>query len=291
MPSRISGKVLILLLAALAILVWAVVLRQPSHLLKVTFLDVGQGDSAFIQFPYGGNMLIDGGQGGRYDMGKRVLTPFLRRKGVRRIDILLLTHPHADHVGGLPTVLRNFEVGLVLESGQSHTTYSYEEFLRLVEEKKIPYRVVKDGESIEGYKRVKIHVLNPPPTLLEGTRSDLNNNSVVLKLIYGKTSLLLSADIEAEAEERLLSYGHLLKSTLIKVPHQGSHSSSTKPFLKLVDPEAAIISVGRRNPFGHPSAVVLKRYQEMGIRTYRTDRQGAVIFTTDGRKCWIKTMR
>ncbi len=224
-------------------------------------------------------------------MGRRVLTPFLRRKGVRRIDTLLLTHPHDDHVGGLPTVLRNFKVGLVLDSGQSHTTYSYEEFLGLVEKKRIPYQVVKVGTSIKGYKRVKIHVLNPPPTLLEGTRSDLNNNSVVIKLVYGKTSLLLTADIEAEAEEQLLSCGHLLKSTVIKVPHQGSRSSSGEPFLELVDPEVAIISVGRRNPFGHPSPVVLKRYQKMGVKLYRTDRQGAVIFISDGRKFWIKTMR
>lgn len=224
-------------------------------------------------------------------MGKRVLTPFLRRKGVRRIDTLLLTHPHADHVGGLPTVLRNFKVGLVLDSGQPHTSYSYEEFLGLVEEKGIPYRVVKAGESIRGYEAVEIHILNPPPALMEGTRSDLNNNSVVLKIIYGKTSLLLAADIEAEAEERLLSYGHWLKTTVIKVPHQGSHSSSTESFLELIDPEVAVISVGRRNPFHHPSSVVLKRYQEMGTKIYRTDRQGAVSFTTDGRKFWIKTMK
>ncbi|MCK4261618.1 MBL fold metallo-hydrolase [bacterium] len=285
------SKFLILLLTALAVLIWGLVLHQPSHLLKVTFLDVGQGDSAFIQFPCGGNMLIDGGQGGRYDMGKKVLTPFLRRKGVRKIDTLLLTHPHADHVGGLATVLRNFKVGLVLESGQSHTTYSYEEFLRLVEERRINYRVVKAGERIEGYEEVEIQILNPPPTLLEGTRSDLNNNSVVLKIAYRKVSLLLSADIEREAENRLLRYGQLLKSTAVKVPHQGSRSSSTKPFLDLVDPEVAIISVGKHNPFGHPSPIVLKRYEEMGTKVYRTDRQGAVTFISDGRKFWIKTMK
>ena len=286
-----SSKLLIVALAALAISIWALVLSRPTHLLKVTFLDVGEADSIFIQFPYGGNMLIDGGQGGRYDAGRRALTPYFRKHGIRRIDAILLTHPHDDHVGGLPTVLRNFKVGLVLDSGQPHTSYSYEEFLGLVEERRIPYRVVKAGTRIRGYEGAEIHILNPPPTLLEGTRSDLNNNSVVLKIIYGKTSLLLSADIEAEAEERLLSYGHWLKATVIKVPHHGSRSSSSQPFLELVDPEVAIISVGRRNPFHHPSSVVLKRYQEMGIKTYRTDRQGAVIFTSDGRKFWMRTMK
>lgn len=292
MPLKISkSKFLIFLLTALAILIWGLVLYQPSPLLKVTFLDVGQGDSIFIQFPYGGNMLIDGGQGGRYDMGKRVIAPFLRSKGVRRIDTLLLTHPHDDHVGGLITVLKEFPVGLFLGSGQTHTSYTYEQFLELVRKKEIPYRIVKEGMEITRYKGVKIDVLNPPSPFMEGTRSDLNNNSVVLKIRHGKANLLLSADIEVEAEERLLSYGYLLKSTAVKVPHQGSRSSSSQPFLELVAPQAAILSVGEKNPFGHPSPPVLKRYQEMGIKLYRTDRQGAVILTSDGKKFWIKTMK
>lgn len=285
-----KNKILILLLLLSAILIWTAVLYKPAHLLKATFLDVGQGDSIFFQLPYGGNMLIDGGGGGRYDMGKRVVA-YLRRQGVRRIDILLLTHPHDDHVGGLITVLKNFRVGLVLDSGQAHTSYSYEEFLKLIEEKGIPYRIIKAGGEIKGFKEVKILVLNPPLYFLEGTESDINNNSLVLKVIHGKVSLLLTGDIEREAEERLLRYGHYLKSTIIKVPHHGSSTSSTPSFLALVNPRVAVIPVGRRNPFRHPSPQVLRRYEEKDVKVYRTDRQGAIILTSDGRSFRVRTMK
>ena len=285
-----KSKILILLLLLWASLIWTAVLYKPARLLRATFLDVGQGDSTFFQFPYGGNMLIDGGTGGKYDMGKRVVA-YLRRQGVRRIDILLLSHPHDDHVGGLITVLKNFPVGLVLDSGQAHTSYSYEEFLKLIEGKRIPYRIIKEGGEIKGFKGVRITVLNPPPHLLEGTDSDINNNSLVLKVTYGKVSLLLTGDIEREAEERLLRYGHYLKSTIIKVPHHGSRTSSTPDFLGLVNPQVAVIPVGRRNPFRHPSPQVLQRYEKRGTTIYRTDRQGAIILTSEGRSFQVRTMK
>ncbi len=285
-----KSRILLLLLLLSAILVWTDFLYKPAHLLKATFLDVGQGDSIFLQFPYGGNMLIDGGPGGKYDMGKRVVA-YLRRQGVRRINILLLTHPHEDHVGGLITVLRNLPVGLVLDSGQTHTSYSYEEFLKLIKEKRLPYRIIKAGGEIKGFKEVKIIVLNPPSHLLEGTASDLNNNSLLLKVTYGKMSLLLTGDIEREAEEGVLRYGSYLKSTLIKVPHHGSRTSSTPEFLDLVKPRIAVISVGRRNPFHHPAPETLRRYEERGVKIYRTDRQGAIIFTSNGRSFRVKTMK
>ena len=285
-----KSKILILLLLVSAILVWIAVLYEPTHLLRATFLDVGQGDSIFIQFPYGGNMLIDGGRGGKYDKGKKIVA-YLRRQGVRRIDILLLSHPHDDHVGGLITVLKDLPVDLVLDSGQVHTSYSYEEFLKLIKGKRISYRIIRAGEEIKGFKRVKIPILNPSPYLLEGTNSDINNNSVVLKIIYGKVSLLLTGDIEREAEENLLRYGYYLRSTLIKVPHHGSRTSSSPDFLDLVDPRIAVISVGRRNPFRHPSPQVLLRYEKRGVEIYRTDRQGAIIFTSGGKSFQVRTTK
>lgn len=285
-----KSKILILLLALPVIFIWTAVLYNPVPLLRATFLDVGQGDAIFLQFPHRGNMLIDGGGGRRGDMGKRIAA-YLRRQGVRRIDVLLLTHPHEDHVEGLITVLRNFPVGLVLDSGQVHASYSYEEFLRLIEKKQISYRIIGAGDKIGGFKEVEILVLHPPPRLLEGTRSDINNNSLVLRVAYGKVSLLLTGDIEREAEEGLLCYGHYLKSTIIKVPHHGSCTSSTPNFLNLVNPEIAIISVGRRNRFGHPSPRVLQRYRERGVKIYRTDKQGAILLTSDGESFRVKTIK
>jgi len=225
-------------------------------------------------------MLIDGGVGGRYDKGKKIVA-YLRRQGVRRINILLLTHPHEDHVGGLITVLKSFPVGLVLDSGQVHTSFSYEEFLKLIEEKRIPYRIIRAGEKIKGFKGVKIFALSPPPYLLEGTGSDINNNSVVLKIIHGRVSLLFTGDIEREAEEQLLRYGSYLESTIIKVPHHGSRTSSSPDFLDLVNPKVAIISVGKKNPF----------YKERGVRVYRTDRQGAIIVTSGKGRFRVRTMK
>jgi len=285
-----KSRILFFLLLLSAVLVWTAFLYKPAHLLKATFLDIGQGDSTFLQFPYGGNMLIDGGPGGRYDMGRRVVA-YLHRQGVRRINIVVLTHPHDDHVGGLITVLKNLPVGLVLDSGQTHTSYSYEEFLKLVKEKRIPYRIVKAGEEIKGFKGVKIFILQPPPHLFKGTGSDINNNSLVLKVVYGKASLLLTGDIERGAEDKLLRYGPGLKSTLIKVPHHGGRASSTPDFLDLVSPRVSVISVGRRNPFHHPAPETLLRYKERGVKIYRTDREGAVIFTSNGRSFRIRTMK
>ena len=285
-----KSRILLLLLLLVAVLVWTAFLYKPEHIFKATFLDVGQGDSIFLQFPYGGNMLIDGGPGGRYDMGKRVVA-YLHRQGGMRVNIIVLSHPHDDHGGGLIAVLRNIPVGLVLDSGQTHTSYSYEEFLKLIEEKRIPYRVVKAGEEVAGFREVKIMVLNPPSHLLEGTESDINNNSLVLKVAYGKLNLLLPGDIGREAERGLLRYGHHLESTLLKVPHHGSRTSSTPDFLDLVNPRIAVISVGRRNPFHHPAPETLLRYKKRGVKIYRTDRQGAIIFTSNGRSFRVRTMK
>jgi competence protein ComEC len=285
-----KSRILLFLLLLSAILIWTAFLYKPARLLKATFLDIGQGDSIFLQFPYGGNMLIDGGQGGRYDMGRRVVA-YLHRQGVRRIDIVVLSHPHDDHVGGLITVLRNLPVDLVLDSGQVHTSYSYEEFLKLIKEKRIPYRIVKAGGEIKGFKGVKIFILSPLPYLFKGTGSDINNNSLVLKMTYGKASLLFTGDIERGAEKKLLRYGPALQSTLIKVPHHGGRTSSTPAFLDLVNPRAAVISVGRRNPFHHPAPETLRRYKERGVKIYRTDRRGAIIFTSNGRSFRIRTMK
>lgn len=273
-------------LCLIVIFIWGNIFASQSDLLRVTFLDVGQGDSIFIQFPDKRNMLIDGGDG-RID----TLPSYLWDEGIRRIDYLVLTHPHADHVTGFINVLSSFKVGEVWDSGQEFTSPEYEEFLRIIDDKRIPYKIIRAGERLFIAPGMGINILHPQEKFLKGSGSEANNNSIVMKFFYKKVSLLFTGDIEKEAEELLArKYPSGLKSTILKVSHQGSRTSSTLKFLEKVSPECAIISVSARNPFGHPHPEVLKRYQELKIKRYRTDENGAIIITTDGEKYWVSTM-
>lgn len=288
---RIRVEIAVVFLTIIFFVILILYGEKSGGLLKATCLDVGEGDAIFITFPWGGNMLVDGGEGGQWDRGEKVVLPALRYWGVSKIDLLILTHPHSDHLGGLIKVLENIPVRMVIDSGQMHTSYSYEKFLSLIDEKNIPYTVVKSGDEITGYRGVKIMVVNPPHPFFQGTDSDLNNNSIVLRIVYREVSLLLTGDIERETERRILSLGETIHSNFLKVPHHGSGTSSSWEFLKLVSPQVAVISVGRRNNYGHPAPIVLERYEELNCQLFRTDNHGAVTFITDGRIYWVKSYK
>ncbi len=281
-----KSRLLIILLLVTCILIWAGVWQKP-HLLRVIFFDVGEGDAALILFPYGGSMLIDGGE---QVQGERVILPYLRKKGIRRIDTVVLTHAHSDHVGGLVTILKALPVGLIVESGFPHTTDIYTEFLEEAYERNVPYKLVRRGQELTGFRGVRIEFLNPPHPFLEGGGSDINDNSVVIKLSYGRIRFLLCADIEREAEKELLKYGSKLRSHLIKVPHHGSESSSSWEFIKEVSPQTAIISVARGNRFGHPDSITLTKYERVGCEIYRTDIVGAIMISSDGKRYRIRSV-
>lgn len=251
--------------------------------LKVTFLDVGQGESALIEFPGGKRMLIDGGgfPDSDLDVGEMIIAPFLWHKRIRDIDYLVLSHPNSDHYGGLPFVLRNFNVGEVWESGVEEGSEGYAEFKRAAREGSLRHKVVGDGEDIS-VNGVTIKVLSPPKGYVPKDDRAANNGSLVLKVIYGDTSFLFTGDIEKEAEQTLLTKGDELKSTILKVPHHGSLTSSTAEFLNKVRPEKAVFSVGYNNRFGFPKEAVLKRYKDIGTGIYRTDRDGAITASADG---------
>ncbi|GAH88760.1 unnamed protein product, partial [marine sediment metagenome] len=217
----------------IAIFIWGNIFVPQDRLLKVTFLDVGQGDSIFIQFPDKKNMLIDGGDG-RFD----ILPSYLWDEGIRRIDYLVLTHPHADHVTGLINVLSSFKVGEVWDSGQKFPSPEYEKFLRIIDDKRIPYKIVRAGERLSIAPGIGIDILHPQEKFLKGGGSEPNNNSIVIRLFYKRVAFLFTGDIEKEAEEFLeRKYGTQLHSTILKVPHQGSRTSSTLKFLEKVSPE------------------------------------------------------
>ncbi|PIQ45648.1 MAG: DNA internalization-related competence protein ComEC/Rec2 [Deltaproteobacteria bacterium CG12_big_fil_rev_8_21_14_0_65_43_10] len=257
--------------------------------LRVTFLSVGQGDSALIEFPKGKRMIIDGGGGGyndSYDTGRHILAPFLWKEKIERVDYLLLSHPHPDHLNGLRFIAKNFEVKEIWTNGQSTDMESYLELMEIVNREGIK-KVTVNVETLPKYiNGVRVDIYNPPVQLFQGEgmniKSSFNNNSVVVKLRFKEVSLLFTGDVEEEAEKKLVQLGSRLESTVIKVPHHGSLRSNTEEFLGKVHPSYAVFSVGYKNRFGFPKMQVLERYRDLDSRTYRTDTDGAITMVTDG---------
>jgi len=281
---RLGTKLLTGGLALAVILAWIAALQMPDRRLHIHFLDVGQGDAIFIESPDGQQILVDGGPSPSVllsHLGRRM--PFWDHS----LDLVVLTHPEEDHVNGLVDVLERYEVGLVLDSGQECTSATCAAWRSLVEEKKILYRRAQAEMNLELGGGVRLDVLHPPTPLLTNTASDINNNSVVLRLEYGRFSVLLTGDIMAEAENTLLASGRALDSLVLKVPHHGADTSLSEPFLEAVSPRLAVISVGPDNRFGHPGEVTLEKLE--GIATYQTDLDGSIEVISDGSVYWLRT--
>ncbi|MEE8620037.1 MAG: ComEC/Rec2 family competence protein [Dehalococcoidia bacterium] len=282
-----STKWLILPFLIVAILVWSVALTMPDDKLHVSFLDVGQGDAILIQTPNGQDILIDGGpdfQKINLELSQKL--PFWDRT----IDLVVCTQPQADHVTGLVEVLQRYKVKQVLEPGVSYNSSVYQEWINVVEDKGIEYNIARTGQEIDLGNGIELEVLNPPQDLFEETSHDVDNNGVVLRLTWGKVSFLFTADIREAAEFELIGQRANLRSTVLKVAHHGSDTSTTSQFLAAVDPEVAVICVGANNPFGHPSPEVMQRLID-GLgedNVYRTDEDGTVEFITDGERLWVR---
>jgi len=254
---------------------------------RVTFIDVGQGDSAWLNTPDGWDILIDGGG---QNQGS-ALVSYLQSQGVSDIETLVLTHPHADHVGGLVEVVENLEVDQALTNCQPYSTDIYQAFLDLLVSEGIPIVCVRDGDAFAWGAYVSAVALHPPDPLMSGTGSDLNNNSVVLRITYGTIDFLFTGDVESEAEAAILGRAPALDAEILKVAHHGSESSSTMAFLTAVSPVGAIISVGASNPYGHPSAQAIERLQDVHATLYRTDLHGTIVVQTDGTTYDIEPQR
>jgi beta-lactamase superfamily II metal-dependent hydrolase len=255
---------------------------QPSQNLTIAFINVGQGDSTLVILPNGKTLLIDGGD---HENSGRVLAT-LQQYNLSHIDVVVATHPHADHIGGLTDVIKNVGVGQVIDSGQIHTTQIFEDFLDAIAEKQIPLKSVREGYSIDLDTTVKIDVLNPPAALPDGVDNEaqFNDNSVVLKLTYGQFSALLTGDIQETNEARLVSKNaSAIDAEVLKAGHHGSRTSSSSSFLNAVTPKVAIISLGFGNSYGHPHQEALDRLSAAGIeQIFRTDVDGTITLTTNG---------
>ena len=267
----------------------AVPYSHPGKKLRVSFIDVGQGDAALVEFSDGKTMLIDAGPSiASEDAGKRVVAPFLKRRGISTIDVLVITHPHNDHLGGASAVLQQFDVLRVVDCGVSAESGVYHRYVRDILEERSEHRQARSGDLVEDVPEARVYVLSPGnPSPSEGPslpQLSLNNASVVVRVLFGEISVLFTGDAEEEAEQRLVSaYGDFLKSTLLKVGHHGSSTSSTPEFIGAVSPRYAVISVGLFNRYEHPSPSTLYRLEQSGVQVSRTDEEGAIIFETDGK--------
>ncbi len=283
---EVVKKIILATFFLLTVIFSASLFNEDKNALRLIFLDVGQGDAVVIQFPSGHTMLIDGGPiAANYDAGERIVAPFLTRNGISEVDAILTTHPHSDHLGGIPYLLKHFSVKSVIDQDQAADSKLFQEYMTL---RHLSSRqMVTAGTMINSFPNVRLYCLHPIQSCIDRDSldgySNLNESSIVLKLVYGKTSFLLTGDAEVPSEEEMIyRYGDFLDSDIIKAGHHGSITSSSEEFISRVTPQSVVVSVGKFNKFRHPSKLVMGRYRSMNVKIYRTDENGAIVFESDG---------
>ncbi|MFC1484319.1 DNA internalization-related competence protein ComEC/Rec2 [Candidatus Neomarinimicrobiota bacterium] len=277
-------RLLVFILVIANVLVWKSAMARRE--LEITFLDVGQGDAVHLAFPDGRQMLLDAGMWTpQFDYGERVVFPYLRSKGIRRLDGAIISHPQGDHMGGLLFILDHMPVDELWDTPNKHMSVLYSRLRDRAASLSMPIRRLKAGQVIsEG--GVGLYVLSPDSAQL--STGNVNDGSLVLKLVYGATSVLFMGDAESTVEERLLAYGDFLHADWLKVGHHGSATGTTAAMLEKCRPQGALISVGRNNIYKHPSEEVNVRLEKICPQIYRTDMDGALVLMSDGRN-WKTT--
>ena len=295
---KIAGIIfVVVLLAGIIDVFYWINLRFRNDDLKVTIIDVGQGSCGLLEFPKGFIMLIDGGgfsDNSIFDVGARIVAPFLWRKKIKTIDTIILSHPNSDHLNGLLYIAEHFNVKNIWTNGEPADTLGYKKFINIIKDKKIHTPEFKNMSRVYNINGAYIKILYPEYDFFDKIKKDKwrnsNNNSIVLKVEFGTKSFLFPGDIMARAEKELAAVsGDELKSVVLIAPHHGSKSSSTNRFLEKVKPEFAVISSGFRNRFKFPHPSVLKAYKNKGYRVYCTADSGALTMTTDGDSLSITT--
>ncbi len=267
-----------------ALLVWET--GTSNKCLDVIYLDVGQGDAILVRLPNKKTMLIDGGQKfGNRDYGSLVVNPVMNYMGVDRIDWLVMTHPHSDHIGGLITVADSFPVDTVFDSYLDYDSWVYQEIKSKLSAASAFYCQPIPGEVRHLDQNLYLEFFTPDSNFIK-RNSVTNNASIVMKLVFGKTSFLFTGDMELEGEHELVQFEAALKSDILKVGHHGSKTSSSEMFIQWVNPEIAVVSVGYKNKFRHPSNDVLERISQYAEKIHRTDQSGALWLRSNGSEIW-----
>ena len=262
---------------------------QPAALQSgstlVYFLDVGQADCELIRLKTGENILIDSGTG---ETAKK-LENYLKELGVQKIDYLIATHPHADHIGGMTQVVKSFEIRKIympkIQDNQVPTTSTYENLLKAIDQKGLKITAAKGGMTIMDSGGEKLTIFAPNSEKY----TELNSYSVVTKLTCGEKSFLFTGDAQSDSEKEMIGKGYDLKSDVLKCGHHGSSTSTSAAFLRAVAPGAAIISCGVNNDYGHPDKAVVNRLQKAGVTIYRTDQQDTILASCDGKTIQFMT--
>lgn len=245
--------------------------------LKIEMLDIGQGDATLIRTK-DQTIMIDTGDIDERDR----LVQLLKERDIKTIDKLIITHPHADHIGGAYALFKNFQVKEVYDNGDDTTTQTYRTYLKNIKQQSIPRHQLKAGDEVDFGSGVTFKVFSPTEQMVK-TEKNLNNNSIVGQLRYGEFTMLFTGDAEKEAEAAILKqYGDEVKSLVLKAPHHGSRTSSSEAFLKAVGAKDVLISVGAGNDYGHPHKETMARYKKHDMNVYRTDLNGTITVTTNG---------
>jgi competence protein ComEC len=253
--------------------------------LTVYFLDVGQGDSEFITSPSGYTMLIDAGPTGS---GKVIENDLNALGENKQIDYIVATHPHEDHIGGMSTILNDYTIGTFLDSGYPHTTVTYTNILKTIGKKGIVFTTPHSKDIIDFDPGVKTTVMSPE----EGKKyGEINDYSIVIKMVYHNVSFLFMGDAQEDVENTILLKGYDVHSTVLKVGHHGSDTSSGIAFLQSVHPKVSVIEVGTDNNYGHPKQTTLGKLALVGSDVYRTDRDGIITITTNGDSYAVTTSK
>lgn len=249
--------------------------------LLVHFLDVGQGDCELVCLPSGKVMLIDAGDNGE----ESIITRYLDKLGIKRIDYLVATHPHADHIGGMEEIIKGYEIGEIYMPRVEAESKTFERMLDAIDEKGLLIHTGETGKVIFSEDSIKARILSPQKGKLY---EDKNNNSLVIKLEYQDRSFLFTGDIEEDAERDILSAKEYISADVLKVAHHGSSTSSISEFIDKTQPQYAIISCGEGNEYGHPHKETLDKLESLGIKVLRTDELGTIIITTDGKNLEVE---
>ena len=280
-----KNSILILLgsLLVVNVFIWyAVIVEERDGYLMVAFLDVGQGDAIFIEAPNGNQILIDGGSNKKVLRKLGGVMPFYDRS----IDIVLATHPDKDHTGGLPDILKRYEVEAVITSDVQSDTSAYREFEKIIDDKRIKKIFARAGQIIWLSNDIYIEILFPDRST---SGWDSNTASVVARLVYGDTEFLLTGDSPKKIEKYLTAqYGGKLHSDILKLGHHGSRTSTSRIFLSAVNPEYTIISAGLNNRYGHPHKEVVEMLKEFEISSLATYENGTIVIKSDGKNIYIE---
>src|SRR5690554_2656060 len=275
MKNRYKYSLLVVLLIIIALLSTL----SSAENLQIHYIDVGQGDSILIQIPGPHSMLIDAGE---QTSGSDVVS-YIQNQNIDKLDIVIGTHPHADHIGGLISVLEEIKVEKVIDSGRVHTSKTYENYLTLIDQKNIQFELGRAGQTFK-LGDAQFQILHP-----DHVNYDLNNCSVVILMQYEDVKFLFTGDAEEAAETSILSSFDNINAQILKVGHHGSRTSTTSSFLSAITPKIAIIMCGENNRYGHPHNETISKIKQENIKIYRTDIHGNIIIDTNGKNYEIKT--